>query len=79
MTLAIAMIAVSLVWLALRKWIAQLQYTATSQMFGETEELKDERLRGFERAGAFFCVVFLLGGLAILALTLIFRPPWEGS
>ncbi|MCD4851430.1 hypothetical protein LN996_11465 [Arthrobacter sp. AK01] len=79
MTLALLMIAVSLVWLALRKWIAQMQYTATTQMFGENEELKEERLRGFERAGVFFCIVFFLAGLAILTLTFIFRPPWEGS
>ncbi len=42
-------------------------------------ELYEERVRGFEMFGVFFCSVLIVGGLLIVVLTLIFRPPWAGA
>lgn len=79
MTLGIVLMAIGLLWLPMRKWIARLQYSFATQMFGEPEEVDEERVKGFERFGVFFCVVLIVGGLSIVVLTLIFRPPWGGA
>lgn len=91
MTLGLVFIGIGLVWLPFRKRIARRQYWASSQMFGRklpisqaetmeaNSELYEERVRGFEMLGVFFCAVLVVGGVLIVVLTLIFRPPWAGA
>ncbi|GGJ17896.1 hypothetical protein [Paenarthrobacter histidinolovorans] len=91
MTLGLAFIAIGLVWLPFRKWIARRQYWISSQMFGRKlpiydaesleadSELHEERVRGLEMLGVFFCSVLIVGGLVIVLLTVVFRPPWSGA
>ncbi|MEV7607821.1 hypothetical protein AB0N65_20505 [Paenarthrobacter sp. NPDC089322] len=79
MTLGIVLMAIGLLWLSMRKWIARRQYSAAAQMLGKPDELKEERARGLEKFGVFFCYVLIVGGLIIVILTLIFRPPWGGA
>ncbi|BCW11508.1 hypothetical protein NtRootA4_25720 [Arthrobacter sp. NtRootA4] len=88
MSLGFVFIGIGLVWLAFRKWIARRQYFISSEMLGrkmaasdaaEDPELYEERVRGFEMLGVFFCSVLIVGGLLIVVLTLIFRPPWAGA
>lgn len=94
MTLGLIFMGIGLVWLPFRKWIARLQYFAASQMLGRKSDdvfseskphneagtaSDEERIRGFEMLGAFFCSVLIVGGLLIVVLTLIFRPPWAGA
>lgn len=88
MTLGLVFIAIGLVWLPFRKWIARRQYFISSEMLGRKmavfesdsvepdPELYEERVRGFEMLGVFFCSVLIVAGLLIVVLTLIFRPPW---
>ena len=91
MSLGFVFMAIGLVWLPFRKGIARHQYKASIQMLGRKmaaseadsleadPELYAERVRGFEMLGVFFCSVMILGGLLIVVLTLIFRPPWAGA
>jgi hypothetical protein len=92
MTLGIVFMGIGLVWLPFRKWIARRQYFISSQMPGRgsvfsksqsdldaNSELEEERVRGFEMLGVFVCSVLIVGGLLIVVLTLIFRPPWAGA
>ena len=92
MTLGLVFIGIGLVWLPFRKWIARRQRWITSQMLGrkgehaEPEphyeadtEADEERVRGFVMIGVFFCSVLIVGGLLIVVLTFIFRPPWAGQ
>ncbi|NQD86632.1 hypothetical protein HP499_02230 [Paenarthrobacter sp. CM16] len=91
MALGFVFIAIGLVWLPFRKWIARRQYSISSEMLGRKmaasesdslaadPELYEERVRGFEMLGVFFCSVLIVGGLLIVVLTLIFRPPWVGA
>jgi len=91
MTLGLVFIGIGLVWLPFRKWIARRQYFISSEMLGRKmaasesdsieadPELYEERIRGFEMLGVFFCAVLIVGGLLIVVLTLIFRPPWAGA
>ncbi len=88
MTLGLVFIGVGLVWLVFRKWIARLQYGASLEMLGRKvdysnselhPEADEERVRGFGMLGVFFCSVLIIGGLLIVVLTLIFRPPWAGA
>ncbi|MFJ5957993.1 hypothetical protein ACIQC5_18810 [Paenarthrobacter sp. NPDC092416] len=94
MALALVFIAIGLVWLPFRNQIARRQYAISSQMLGRRtddvledsepqpeaeQEVYEERVRGFEMLGVFFCSVLIVGGLLIVVLTLIFRPPWAGA
>ncbi|BCW06325.1 hypothetical protein [Arthrobacter sp. NtRootA1] len=92
MTLGLVFIGIGLVWLPIRKWIAHLQYRAALEMLGrhsafstseshpdEHTESDEERVRGFEVLGVLFCSVLIVGGLLIVVLTLILRPPWSGT
>ncbi|WP_157731677.1 hypothetical protein [Arthrobacter sp. YN] len=94
MALGLVFIAIGVVWLMFRRPIARRQYWISSQMLGRKVgyELTDsesdvdagsekevQRIRGFEMLGVFFCAVLVLGGLLIVVLTLIFRPPWAGA
>ncbi|MGO4146960.1 hypothetical protein AB4Y77_17910 [Paenarthrobacter sp. YAF11_1] len=92
MTLGLVFIGIGLVWLLFRRPIARRQHWISSQMIGrrgehsESEppheagaEADGERVRGFEMLGVFFCSVLIVGGLLIVVLTLIFRPPWAGE
>lgn len=91
MSLGFVFMAIGLVWLPFRKWIARRQYFISSGMLGRKmtvsesdsveadPELYEERVRGFEMLGVFFCSVMIVGGLLIVVLTLIFRPPWAGA
>ncbi|WP_454810584.1 hypothetical protein [Paenarthrobacter nitroguajacolicus] len=92
MTLGLIFMGIGLVWLPFRKWIARLQYIAASQMLGRKVDFSEskphheagtttdeERIRGFEMLGVFFCSVLIVGGLLIVVLSLIFRPPWAGA
>ncbi|WP_314323848.1 hypothetical protein [Paenarthrobacter ilicis] len=91
MALGFVFIGVGLVWLPLRKWIARRQYWFALEMLGRKSavaksesdldahaELDAERVRGFEMLGVFFCSVLIVGGVLIVVLTFIFRPPWAG-
>lgn len=91
MSLGFVFMAIGLVWLPFRKWIARRQYFISSEMLGRKmtasesdsveadPELEEERVRGFEMLGVFFSSVMIVGGLLIVVLTLIFRPPWAGA
>lgn len=88
MTLGLIFIGVGLVWLLFRKWIARMQYGASLEMLGRKvdysnselhHEADEERVRGVEMLGVFFCLVLIVSGLLIVVLTLIFRPPWAGA
>ena len=91
MSLGFVFIAIGLVWLPFRKWIARRQYFISAQMLDRNRaasesdsvqadpELDEERIRGFEMLGVFFCSVLIVGGLLIVVLTLIFRPPGAGA
>ena len=92
MALGLVFMGIGLVWLPIRKRIARLQYRAALELLGrksaafksesgpdEGAESDEDRVRGFEMLGVFFCSVMIAGGLLIVVLTLIFRPPWSGT
>ncbi|NQD90431.1 hypothetical protein HP499_21850 [Paenarthrobacter sp. CM16] len=92
MALGLVFIGIGLVWLLFRRPIARRQHWITSQMIGRRGELSEseppheadteageERVRGFEMLGVFFCAVMIVGGLLIVVLTLILRSPWAGE
>jgi hypothetical protein len=73
MGLGLVFIAVGVVWLIFRKWIAVQQYGIALELLRRKREPNEDRVKAVEQAGSLFAVLLVGAGLALVLLHVILQ------